>query len=333
MSLRLLRSACRQPHLPMSQTCSTRWVSAFPCLSPIQHDRGSMFADASASSHPGNSLRPCLFFSQTRHNVVVCLVSLMNRPSYPCVHLPTGRGRSLCTADDLPRRRRRLHSPSSCSEFTATPGATSTRSRANHLVLECAWRHVVGGTRKRALAVVWWWMERRARRSSCTRARRARCKCIAPASLRTESFSHAFSISIRVRPLSMVAPWTTNRRSSISVTIALRDVLLSAVANYPASVLWLRVHERSFHGASGATQSPVWALRHLAVQGQVVVANNGDTAELHPASTLHVRHFDHVCQPITQSSNDLTTDPLSDLDVSRARFPRIAQCHDCTVFQ
>ena len=166
--------------------------------------------------------------SQRRGNSITCsILGFFDESSVISVSpSSSGSGRSLCTADDLPRIRRRLHSQSSCREFSDTPRTTS-----NHLVHECAWRHVVGGTRMRALAVVWWWMERSARRSSCTRAPRPRCKVIAPPSFWTESFSHAFSTSVRVRLLSRVAPWTTKHRSTISVTIALRDVLFSVVAN------------------------------------------------------------------------------------------------------
>ena len=91
---KLLRSARRQPHLPqclwiqLSQTCCTRCVSAFSCLSPFQHYRDPVVHSPMLRLHRTMATRSAhvCSSSKTHRNVVVTqsiavlLVSLMKSP-------------------------------------------------------------------------------------------------------------------------------------------------------------------------------------------------------------------------------------------------------------
>ena len=81
---------------------------------------------------------------QRTRSVVVFLVTLMNRPSCRC---STGSGIARCTARDLSRKRRRLHTPSTLRCVPRHPWSNVHGLRAYHMVHERVWRHVVAGTR------------------------------------------------------------------------------------------------------------------------------------------------------------------------------------------
>ena len=203
----------------LSETCCTRCVSAFPRLSPSSTSHGSVVHSPMLRLRRTTATRSTTCFllqdpSQHRgtRSTVAVVVSLMSRQSSVVSMSPSSSasGMSLCTADDLPRRRRRLHSPPSCGVSPDTPGATSTScGRTIWCTSAC------GAASSVVLVSVPW-------PSSGGGSKGVLDEAVAP---ELDELDAVHSSQIQDREL---LPWTSKRRSSIR-NHALRDVLFSAV--------------------------------------------------------------------------------------------------------